>query len=63
MDHEIWDHAVEFATFVALRFAEGGFVLAGAELAEVFGSLGDGVAEELHFDAAEGFAYVNRGVD
>jgi hypothetical protein len=33
-------------------------VLAGAELAEVFGGLGDGAAEELHFDAAEGFACV-----
>ena len=31
-------------------------MLAGAELAEVFGGLGDGAAEELHFNAAEGLA-------
>jgi hypothetical protein len=33
-------------------------VLAGAELAEIFGGLGNGAAEELHFDATEGFACV-----
>lgn len=57
LDHEGRDHAVEFRGFVALRFAQWGFVLASAELAEVFGGSGHGAAEELHFDAAEGFAW------
>ena len=48
---------METAAFVALRSALGVLGLAGAELAEVLGRFGDGVGEELHFDAAEGFAW------
>ena len=47
---------MELAGLVAEGFPEGGFVRPGAELAEVLGRAGDGVAEELEFDAAEGFA-------
>ena len=47
---------MELRALVALRAAEVVFRLAGAELAEVFGGAWDGVGEELHFDAAEGFA-------
>ena len=47
---------MEFAGFVALGFAEGGFVGASAELEEVFGCFWDNGAEKLEFYAAEGFA-------
>ena len=57
LQHEGGDYAVEFGPFVALRATEGGLRLAGAELSEVFGGLGDGVGEELDQDAAEGFAW------
>lgn len=63
MNHEVWDHAVELAGFVALGFAEGGFVGAGAELEEVFGCFGDDGAEKLEFYAAERFAYQGGGVE
>lgn len=43
---------MEFTPFVTLWMAEGVLCFAGAELAEVFGGFGDGVGEELHFDAA-----------
>jgi len=48
---------VEFTAFVALGPALGVFGLAGAVLAEVLGGLGDGVGEEFHFDAAQGFSW------
>lgn len=58
LDHEAGDHAVEFAAFVALCFAQCGLVLAGAELAKVLRGLWGGPGEELHFYAAEWFAWV-----
>ena len=45
-------HSVEFAALVALRAAVGGFVLAGAKLAEVLRRLGHRVGEEVEFDPA-----------
>jgi hypothetical protein len=48
---------VEFTPFVTLWPAQVVFVLAGAELAEVLGGLGDCVGEELNFDAAEWLAF------
>jgi len=47
---------VKFAPFVALRSALGVLRLARAELPEVFRRFGRRVSEELHLDAAEGFA-------
>lgn len=47
---------MEFAPFVALRSPLRVLGLAGAELPEVLGRFGCRVGEELHFDAAEGFA-------
>lgn len=57
LDHKVFDHAVEFAAFVALRAVggEGGFGFAGAELAEVFGGEGGDGGVEGDFDAPEGF--------
>lgn len=52
---------MEFAAFVALRPALRVLGFAGAILAEVFGGFGDGVCEELHFDAAEGFSWGRDG--
>lgn len=49
--------AVELGGLVALRLALGVPRLAGAELAEVLGRLGDGVLEELKGHAAEGCAW------
>ena len=56
LHHEVLDHAVELAALVPLRPAEVVLRLARAELAEVLGGAGGGRGEELHFDAAEGFA-------
>jgi hypothetical protein len=52
LNHEAFDDAVEFGVLVALGKAIVAFGLAGAELAEVFGSPGDGVGEEVEFDAS-----------
>ena len=53
---EIVTHdSVNLAAFVALREAFL-LVLAGAQLAEVFGCSGDGRLEEVHLNAAEGFS-------
>lgn len=49
--------AVELGALVALGPAARALGLAGAELAEVFGRLGDDVLEELKGDAAEGLAW------
>ncbi len=49
LEHEIWDDSVEGAVLVVQRLS----LFAGAQLAEVFGGLRDGVAEELHDDAAD----------
>ena len=48
--------AVELGALVALGLATGVLGLAGAELPEVLGGLGDDVLEKLECDAAEGFA-------
>lgn len=56
LDHEVLNHPMEARAFVALGSAEVVLGFTGAELAEVFCGSGDGVAEELHFDAAEGLA-------
>lgn len=48
---------MEFAPFVSLRPSGGALTLAGAELSEVLGGLGDDVFEELESYATEGFAY------
>lgn len=45
-------HAMEFTPFVALWPTVGTFVFTRAELAEVFGRLGEGVGEEMYFDSA-----------
>lgn len=50
------DDAVELAPFVALRSPLRVLRFTRAELPEVFGRFGRCVGEELHFDAAEGFA-------
>jgi len=55
------DDAVEFAPFVALRSPLRVLRLARAELPEVFRRFGRRVAEELHLDAAEGFACEGGG--
>jgi hypothetical protein len=47
---------MELGALVALGLAAGVLGLAGAELAEILGGLGDDVLEELEGDAAEGFA-------
>ena len=47
---------METAGLVAHWSTAGVLVLAGAELAEVLCCLWDGVAEEVHFYAAHGFA-------
>lgn len=57
LQHEVFDDAVELGAFVALGAAQVVLRLAGAELAEVLGGLGDGVGEEFDFEAAEGFAW------
>jgi hypothetical protein len=51
---------VELAPLVALRPAQVVLGLAGAELAEVLGGLGDYVGEELELDAAQGFSCGRR---
>lgn len=56
LDHEVLDHAVEFAALVALRAAERRLVHARAVLAEVLGRQGHRLRVEEEFDAAEGFA-------
>ena len=47
---------MESAPLVTLWPALRVSMLAGAELAEVLGGLGDDVGEELHFDAAQWLA-------
>lgn len=47
-------HAVELGPLIALGLALGVLRLAGAELAEVLGSLGDDILEELECYTAEG---------
>jgi hypothetical protein len=49
-------HSVELGALVTLRTSAAAFGLAGTELAEILGRLGDEFAEELYFDAAEGLA-------
>ena len=46
-------HAMELAALVALRLASWVLCLAGAELTEVLGSLGDDVLEQLYLDSAQ----------
>jgi hypothetical protein len=50
---------VELGALVALGPAGGVLGLAGAELAEVLGRLGDYILEQLKGDAAEGFTWGN----
>ena len=53
LDHEVLDDAVELGALVAEGLpGAAGALLAGAESAEVLGSLGDDVSEELEDDAA-----------
>ncbi len=52
-------NTVELAPFVALRSSLSVLRLARAKLAEVFGRFGGDVGEELHFDAAERFAWIS----
>jgi len=47
---------VEFASLETLRTPAAALGLAGAELSEVFGGLGNGLGVELHLDAAERLA-------
>lgn len=49
-------HSVEFASFVTLCAPIGGFMLAGAELAEILGRLGYRVGEEVEFDPSQWFS-------
>ncbi len=49
-------HAMEFTPFVAQRLPARTFVLASAELAEVFGRLGHSVGEEVDLYPAEWLA-------
>lgn len=44
---------MEFTPLVALGSPAAALGLAGTELSEVFGGLGDDLWVELHFDAAE----------
>jgi hypothetical protein len=53
---------MELGTLVALGPAGGVLGLAGAELAEVLGRLGDYILEQLKGDAAEGFALGEYGI-
>lgn len=55
-EHDMTYHSVEFASLVALCAPIGGFMLAGAELAEILGRLGDRVGEEVEFDPAQWFS-------
>lgn len=48
---------MELGALVALRAAEIVLALARAELAEVLGSLGHNILEELEGDATEGFTW------
>lgn len=53
---------MKLAPFVACWFTGlRGLVFARAELAEVLGCSGVGGAEEVDFDAAEGFTYWDGG--
>lgn len=56
LNHEILNHAVEYAVLVALRPASTVLGFACAKLAEVFCCSGYDVREKFHFDAAEWFA-------
>lgn len=49
------DYAMKFGALVSLRPTGGVLGLAGAELAEVLGRLGDDILEELNGDSAERF--------
>lgn len=49
LDHEAANDAVEFRILVPLGAPVRAFVLAGAELAEVFGRFRDGVGEQVQF--------------
>ena len=44
---------MEFAAFVTLRLPSTVLALAGTELAEVFGSLGDDIFEQLHLNPSK----------
>jgi hypothetical protein len=55
LDHEGLDDAVEFGQLVALKWGGGGWSVADAELAEVFGREWRRGGVEEHFYAAEGF--------
>lgn len=44
-------HSVKFTPLVTLHSPGRGLVLAGAELAEILGGLGDCVGEKMKFDA------------
>ena len=59
LDHEVFDYAVEFGSFVSLWSALGVAAgLAGAELAEVFGGAGRGAGEKFDLDSSQGFAWL-----
>jgi hypothetical protein len=48
---------VEFTPFISLGPPEVVLRLAGAELAEILGGLGDDIGEELELDSAQGFTW------
>ena len=52
--------AMEFAALVALRLAPMVLCLAGAELTEVLGRLGDDVLEQFHLDPPQLLAYTSQ---
>ena len=52
LNHEVLDHSMESAAFIALRLAQMILRLARAELSEVLGCARDDVCENFHFDAA-----------
>lgn len=54
--HDMTYHSVEFASLVTLCAPIGGFMLAGAELAEILGRLGYRVGEKVEFDPAQWFS-------
>ena len=55
LNHEVFNHTMELASFVALCTAEVVSDLSGAVLTKVLGRAWDDVCKDFHFDTAQGF--------
>lgn len=56
LDHEVFDHSMELATFVAKRSSLGILRFTGAELTHVLCRFRRDVLEQLHFDTSKWFS-------